>query len=347
MGAAMAQAFTASNQFWYSGPLGLSLTAGNQIDLESVVFANPGYQYAASGIFQPHLENFVNITVEGDSIQLGQFGSNNAGDEYLIVDINENSDFSGTELHDVELYLEIANYLNSVEHLITKWSNNGELDDHRMQVSIGATREISEPFASTIYPDRVDVNPGIVLKPIPDFTIQIETAANSSAPSVPQTVKVTSTDFTAQDWRVSAQGERVKVVDVESEETLFYVDDFSNIQFYSGPAPLLLTVEPLASTDIAEKTVYFFGGDGDDVVSGEMSDRRIVAEGGSGNDSIVGGTPADSLWGNEGNDTLNGGGGTDFIYGGAGNDELDAGGQWHGHGSLHRSGLDRCHRSTG
>lgn len=49
------------------------------------------------------------------------------------------------------------------------------------------------------------------------------------------------------------------------------------------------------------------------------------AEGGSGNDRIVGNVAANTLWGNGGADTLIGGDGDDLLYGGSGGDRLEGG----------------------
>jgi len=77
------------------------------------------------------------------------------------------------------------------------------------------------------------------------------------------------------------------------------------------------------------------------VTLGSKNDRAhnttsvpMVAEGGSGNDSLTGGSSHDRLFGGSGNDYLNGRGGhdaidggqgKDFIYGGNGNDYLTGG----------------------
>ena len=48
----------------------------------------------------------------------------------------------------------------------------------------------------------------------------------------------------------------------------------------------------------------------------------MIADGGIGDDTIVGGTEVDSLFGSDGNDTLTGGAGADLIDGGEGDDTL-------------------------
>lgn len=77
------------------------------------------------------------------------------------------------------------------------------------------------------------------------------------------------------------------------------------------------------------RTVYL--GDGDDVLSGDpdartqVSEGRIIAYGGRGNDYMYGSGGHDHLYGGEGNDSLIGGAGNDYLDGGAGDDYLSAG----------------------
>jgi len=77
---------------------------------------------------------------------------------------------------------------------------------------------------------------------------------------------------------------------------------------------------PLVGTSIDNDTVFVDGGGGDDVIDAEQIGRRIVAEGGTGDDDIVGGDQNDLLRGGGGDDVLDGGPGNDTLTGGAGND---------------------------
>ena len=52
----------------------------------------------------------------------------------------------------------------------------------------------------------------------------------------------------------------------------------------------------------------------------------MLANGGNGNDLLLGGTGDDYIYGDAGNDTLRGGTGDDYLEGGAGNDVLSGGG---------------------
>jgi Ca2+-binding RTX toxin-like protein len=79
--------------------------------------------------------------------------------------------------------------------------------------------------------------------------------------------------------------------------------------------------------------IAFFGYDGNDRFRNDTA-FRSYANGGMGNDLLIGGNSADTLIGGEGtdtllgrggNDTLKGDGGGDFLFGGSGNDYLDGG----------------------
>jgi Ca2+-binding RTX toxin-like protein len=82
----------------------------------------------------------------------------------------------------------------------------------------------------------------------------------------------------------------------------------------------LFTVKDLSQTDV--KLVQFSGGEGNDTLDASASSTPIHANGGKGNDLLIGGSGIDTLKGDAGNDTLVGGKGDDKMYGGAGNDRL-------------------------
>lgn len=78
--------------------------------------------------------------------------------------------------------------------------------------------------------------------------------------------------------------------------------------------------KPLDETSIENDTVLVDGGGGDDVTDAEQIGRRLVAEGGTGNDRITGGDQDDLLRGGSGQDVLEGGLGFDVITMGSGSD---------------------------
>ncbi len=74
--------------------------------------------------------------------------------------------------------------------------------------------------------------------------------------------------------------------------------------------------------------IRIFGKGGNDVISLNESNGALPAAmlfGGSGNDTLTGGSGADLLFGGIGNDTLLGKGGIDLLFGGAGDDSLTGG----------------------
>ena len=73
------------------------------------------------------------------------------------------------------------------------------------------------------------------------------------------------------------------------------------------------------------------GGKGNDVIFGRGGNDRL--DGGKGNDYLSGGNGNDHLSGGKGNDSLHGGRGNDELHGGKGHDHLDGGkGHDHNHG---------------
>jgi Ca2+-binding RTX toxin-like protein len=77
-----------------------------------------------------------------------------------------------------------------------------------------------------------------------------------------------------------------------------------------------LIVKDLAGTDVEK--LFFNGNEGDDSLDASKTDIKIIADGGKGDDVLIGGTNNDTLIGGAGSDTLTGGGGKDVLIGGNG-----------------------------
>jgi len=92
------------------------------------------------------------------------------------------------------------------------------------------------------------------------------------------------------------------------------------LAFQAGNSGDTVNLVDLSGTDVSNNTVKFFGGQGDDVLNGALTARRIVASGGDGNDTLTSSTENDTLKGDGGNDTLTGGAGADDLDGGTGTD---------------------------
>ena len=80
---------------------------------------------------------------------------------------------------------------------------------------------------------------------------------------------------------------------------------------------------------LKDKARYYYGGSGDDRITGYNSNSKAPAfeddylYGGAGNDTLYGQNGNDELYGEEGDDTLYGGNGNDVLSGGIGNDTLN------------------------
>ena len=81
--------------------------------------------------------------------------------------------------------------------------------------------------------------------------------------------------------------------------------------------------------DLKDKARYYYGGSGDDRLTGYNSSSNAPTfeddylYGGAGNDTLYGQNGNDELYGEEGDDTLYGGNGNDVLSGGKGNDTLN------------------------
>lgn len=102
-------------------------------------------------------------------------------------------------------------------------------------------------------------------------------------------------------------------------------DSYIAFELHGGPGNDTLQL-PASLTEIIGTSVdtnSAYGDDGDDTITGGSVAETL--DGGSGNDSISGGNGDDSLFGGDGIDYLNGGGDQDLLVGGLGNDRLEGG----------------------
>jgi Ca2+-binding RTX toxin-like protein len=76
-------------------------------------------------------------------------------------------------------------------------------------------------------------------------------------------------------------------------------------------------------TDTGVNLVKFDGGSGNDTLDGTNTKTRLEAEGGTGDDKLIGSSVADTLNGGDGDDTVSGEKGDDVMTGGKGNDTLE------------------------
>ncbi len=132
--------------------------------------------------------------------------------------------------------------------------------------------------------------------------------ASPPAPSVPAADAVTQS------------GNQVTVETTNADDVVKVDQDAK-----SGDVTVTVTVNGKAKTFTAEQaqhiTIRTHGGNDTINVSPNVK-ANVRAEGGDGNDVIVGGAGNDSLDGGAGNDRIVGGGGDDTMLGGAGNDRV-------------------------
>ena len=116
-------------------------------------------------------------------------------------------------------------------------------------------------------------------------------------------------------------------VDVNGQTQYMSKQQLENTEFKLGKGNDVLVVDADVDANIKAD-----GGDGDDVLIGGGGNDTLkggrgndVILGGAGNDTLDGGKGNDCLFGGEGNDTLHGGKGNDWLFGGGGNDRLYGG----------------------
>ncbi|WP_434051872.1 MAG: hypothetical protein RDA78_21780 [Roseibium sp.] len=325
MGAAMAQAFVALSQ------RGSPVTYGEQVislptpfKVEGVGFANPGFGFGFDVFdFQlPHLEEFTNITINGDPIQFAQVLSNNAGD-IINLEISRELAVNQESLHAMDLYEDAARFFDERSVDVFALQSNGRPDSKTYYYTpLGEIYVGGEGSAFSVVgsPNGALVNPdGVIHLGQPTVPTVADQWTFSTDSDDPSTLTIDASAFTNTDWTISADGGEVVLTDAALQELLRF-DDFGSFQVNSSWADLDLKLLPYDGTDILPNTVYVSAGIGDDNIDGSATDRRIVATGGGGNDTLIGGAPGDHLSGDDGDDTIDGGGGDDFLEAGQGND---------------------------
>jgi Ca2+-binding RTX toxin-like protein len=138
-------------------------------------------------------------------------------------------------------------------------------------------------------------------------TAGIDTLRVSANPVAPSNIEITNV------------GGKVQIRNVDTG-VVITASAFEELQIDLGSASDSITIGSLAGTDIADNTIVIDAGGGDDVIDAEFAGKRIVVDGGDGNDTLTGGSSNDTLIGGDGNDILDGKGGADEMTGGAGDD---------------------------
>lgn len=131
----------------------------------------------------------------------------------------------------------------------------------------------------------------------------------------------------ASDVDVSADANG-NVVIVAGGEVLT-LDGVEELSIAGAEGGSTIILGDLSATDIADSTVIFKGAangaDSPDLWDGSATNKRNKAFGFDGDDTLIGGSRADTLKGGNGNDTLIGNGAADKLIGGNGKDILNGG----------------------
>jgi Ca2+-binding RTX toxin-like protein len=124
----------------------------------------------------------------------------------------------------------------------------------------------------------------------------------------------------------ATSGKANRVV-ISSGSTYYYltIDDKYPIKAGSGCKPVKSdkTKVTCGLGELTERVRVHTYDRGDSVSN--KTRLKLIAYGGSGNDTIRGASAGDLIYGESGNDTVYGNGGNDKIYGGSGNDKLYGG----------------------
>lgn len=124
-------------------------------------------------------------------------------------------------------------------------------------------------------------------------------------------------------WSIGSNSSGQVVLTESSTGSQVYLDEVEHLTISTGSQDDSITLGDLSNTDIADETVEFNTGSGDDYIDGSDVNKRVIAFGEAGNDTLIGSQTGDSLYGGSGNDTLVGNGSSlrrNVLDGGEGDD---------------------------
>lgn len=286
---------------------------------ETVAFANPGYvNLSLDG--KPRIVNFA---IEGDPVALSGMAGRASGDIYRF----DHSRPVSFDLHAMEWYLAAIKYLKDTGYATTIDRNQQNSISDRYDINVRLEESGSDKWVANLGKGAVltpdGVQPQVVFGidlPGDQWAVSVDTATEGST----RAVIFNAPEYTKASFQVSAttKGELL----FESLETgLFLASQFGKLFYKAGYAGGEFIVGKLQGTHILNNTVYFEGNEGEDILDGSVADRRIVADGGGGDDTLIGGLENDLLKGGPGNDVIASSEGNDVLHGDAGDDFLDGG----------------------
>ena len=120
------------------------------------------------------------------------------------------------------------------------------------------------------------------------------------------------------EFQLGSNGQRVDFRRVNLGLFELDIDSVESMEINGGSGDDSLEMQSLAGTRL--KQVNFEGGKGNDFLNGSNTEINIFADGGVGDDILIGGSGDDILIGGDGADLLVGGAGDDILIGGRGTD---------------------------
>lgn len=191
-------------------------------------------------------------------------------------------------------------------------------------VLAGATAAHSEPLSSRPTRGAVDRSATTTSEPATSITGPDERSGRLSIDSIRKYSVNTELDDGVLKIDGSIFDDKVTVEVMKSSSR-----SPSSTKFRSGALKIQVTLRgtciwKTALSDV--ESIEFSGRDGDDSFE-NLTSIPSFAEGGDGDDVLIGGSSADLLYGDDGDDEIDGGCGPDEIHGGDGSDVLSGGEQ--------------------
>ena len=135
------------------------------------------------------------------------------------------------------------------------------------------------------------------------------------------TVEVNGSLEDGDQFVLEGNEERLKFERLNLGNFVLDVDDVEQFEINGGGGDDNVTIEDTTGTDL--ETVVFNGGEGNDTLDASESNVVVVADGGAGEDQLIGGSANDILMGGTDNDSIEGERGDDTMIGAEGNDTLE------------------------
>ena len=124
-------------------------------------------------------------------------------------------------------------------------------------------------------------------------------------------VEVNGAVDAGDDFELRANGHRAEFERLNLGNFVLDVDDVEQFEINGLGGDDTLTVRDLTGTDVRQ--VIFNGADGNDLLDASLSNTAIMANGGTGDDTLSGGSANDTLVGGNGNNVYTGGAGADVF----------------------------------